>query len=132
MQDFTNVLFQRGWFGPTALMLPAPPCEEEVELPEGAYNEGPLDGPFTESMHAQWFAPMPVVNPAQMSGPVFCRPGFAPVPTGVPGQSKCVPFEPPSQMVGGPQGLRTVNSPVRQDWPSRTFPVRPYYGWQQV
>lgn len=61
-----------------------------------------------------------------LSAPVFCQPGHIPVPTGVPGQSKCVPYSPPSAMIGQPTGQVTVSTTVPPSYPTgRTFPVGP-------
>lgn len=112
------------------------------------------DGLLEASMHAQWFAPFPVLNafgpPVRrnpqafaylplsarygMEGrrrlgekPVFCHPGYVPVPTGVPGQSRCVFYSPPSAMVGQP-GVTTVSTTTPPSYPTgRTFPVGPSY-----
>jgi hypothetical protein len=133
MIDMMNVTFQRAWFG-GPFWMPAPP--PLPKRPSVARAEGPLDGPISESIHAQWFAQIPVVNPAQPGyqvknlgeAPVFCSPGYVPVPTGVPGKSNCVPFSPPSQMIG-PSGA--VGALVPPSYPmSRTFPVGPSWGWR--
>lgn len=114
MRDMWNVAFQRNWFGPFSLPDLFPPQDEE-EHAGVVYDVGPLDGLKTASMWAQQFAQFPVMNYAQarpaMGAPVFCRPGFRPVPTGVPGQSKCVPWSPPSNMIG-PQPAGTVGEMI--------------------
>lgn len=127
MRDMWNVAFQNSWFGPSVVpnVYVSPPAEELPSCRE-AYNDGPMDGPLEASMHAQWFSQMPVVNPAPScllgsrmgnEKPVFCRPGYVPVQTGVPGQSRCVPYSAPSGMITG----ETL----------RTFPVRPFFGFQE-
>lgn len=112
------------------------------------------DGLMEASMHAQWFGPVPLVNrfgpPAEedetvivycpqkvgndmsgrrrLSAPVFCRPGNIPVPTGVPGQSKCIPYSPPSGMIGNSTGQVTVSTTIPPSYPTgRTFPVGPQW-----
>jgi hypothetical protein len=143
MRDMMNVAFQNAWFGP--YMIPnvyAGSAPEE--LPAGpVYNSGPMDGLLEASMHAQWFAQIPLVNPYQatprMSGrtrklgaqPTFCPPGQVPVQTGVPGESKCIAWSAPSAMITG-EGPNTVSKTTPPHWPTaRTFPVRPFYGFEE-
>lgn len=143
MNDW-NSLFQNAWFGPFTIpnvyTKPPPPPPHPGEV----YNYGPMDGLIEASMHAQWFSQIPVVNAFQRrmgtSGagaemgekPVFCPPGYVPVQTGVPGQSKCIPWSAPSAMITG-SGPNTVSKTVPPSWPTaRTFPVRPFYGFQET
>jgi hypothetical protein len=66
----------------------------------------------------------------RLLGPVFCRPGFIPVQTGVPGQSRCVPYSAPSAMLG-PSGQTTVSTLIPPSYPqARTFPVGAGWGWR--
>jgi hypothetical protein len=125
-----NDLFQKAWFGPFVIPDAYPVLEVEERSPGYAYDDG-FGGPLEASLHAQWFG-----RPSGLSGsdlgqkPVFCRPGFTPVPTGVPGQSKCVFFSPPSTMLTG-AGPETVSKMTPPSWPTaRTFPVKPFYGFQ--
>lgn len=140
MRDMLNVAFQRGWFGPTAIpdVYTAPPPPEPPVGP--VYDLGPLDGLRTTSIWAQRMAQIPIRNYAQQpemgvsnmgQAPVFCKPGYVPVPTGVPGQSKCVPYSPPSSMLG-PQPRVTVNTQVPPSYTpgQRTFPVGPFFGFR--
>jgi len=144
MNGWLDVAFQRAWFGgPFSITKPLP--RRGSGGPPMARNEGPLDGPLSESIHAQWFAQKPLVHPAQQlqslgsprypltnlgEAPVFCPPGHVPVPTGFPGKSNCVPYSPPSQMIG-PSGA--VGALVPPTYPaSRTFPVKPFWGWKQT
>jgi|FLYN01.1.fsa_nt_gi hypothetical protein len=65
-----------------------------------------------------------------LEGPVFCPPGTIPQQTGVPGESRCIPYSAPSTMIG-PQPQGTVSTMVPPAWPTgRTFPVGPYWGWR--
>lgn len=141
MRDMMNVAFQNAWFGP--FVLPNVYSGEKPKPPHAGtvYNDGPLDGLIEASMHAQWFSQIPVMNRFQatprmagaekMGAPVFCKPGYMPVPTGTPGESKCVPYSPPSAMVGG-GGPGTVSQMIPPNWPtSRSFPVGPFYGFQE-
>lgn len=78
---------------------------------------------------------IPIVNYVQgsrMAGPVFCRPGHIPVPTSVPGQSKCVRYSAPSGMIG-PQPDPTVGMMIPPSYGpgQRTFPVGPFWGWKE-
>ncbi len=160
MRDMMNVAFQQAWFGPFSIpqIYPKPRCEEHAWpfAPEDAYvrpecaehvgevyDIGPLDGLKTTSMWAQSFAQIPIRNYAQNpmlvgsrrktmgEKPVFCYPGNVPVPTGIPGQSKCVPYSSPSTMIG-PQPSNTVSTTIPPSYPqARTFPVRPFYGWDR-
>lgn len=67
----------------------------------------------------------------RMSGPVFCLPGYMPVPTGVPGQSRCVFFSPPSAMIG-PSPQATVSTPGNVGFPqTRSYPVSAFWGWKK-
>ncbi len=143
-----NELIQRGWFWPYAgqpLVVPPRPRRRPYWHAGEVYDIGPLDGLRTTSMWAQRMAQIPLVNYAQqpvwlLAGrgqelgekPVFCEPGHIPVQTGVPGQSKCVPYSPPSAMIGGgPQ--TTVSTTVPPAYPTgRTFPVGPYWGWEEM
>lgn len=142
MREMMNVAFQNAWFGPFALPNPytTDPDDEEKLHPGVVYNLGPLDGLREASMHAQWFAQIPIINYAQarMAGPgrmtnekpVFCKPGYMPVPTDVPGQSKCVFFSPPSGMMTG-EGPGMVGNMAPPGYPAlRTFPVKPFYGFE--
>jgi hypothetical protein len=142
MRDMMNVAFQNAWFGPFVVPNVYVGNGPE-ELPAGpVYNDGPMDGLLEASMHAQWFAQVPVVNAfqANLSGrprphmgedPVFCPPGQVPVQTGVPGQSKCIEWSAPSAMITG-EGPNTVSKTTPPHWPTaRTFPVRPFYGFQE-
>lgn len=138
MRDMMNVAFQRSWFGPfsTPDLFPDEGKEEHAGV---VYDDGPLDGLRTTSMWAQRFAQWPIINYAQarpnMAGaklgqePVFCRPGFIPVPTGVPGQSKCVRWEAPSAMIG-PQPSLTVSSMTPPSYTKGqfTYPHMPRMG----
>lgn len=159
MNDWLNVFFQNAWFGPFSIPRIYPTDKEkcrkvigpmghpvyldpECDRPVGeVYDAGPLDGLKTTSMWAQRMAQIPIINYAQArpgmagreemgEGPVFCRPGFMPVPTGVPGQSKCVPWSPPSGMIG-PSPTLTVNSQVPPSYtPNQlTYPVTAFFGW---
>lgn len=66
----------------------------------------------------------------RLLGPVFCRPGFIPAPTGTPGQSRCVPYSAPSAMIG-PSKQITVSSLATSPYPQmRTFPVGAWWGWR--
>lgn len=161
MIDMLNVAFQQAWFGPFALPEIYPTDKEkcpkiigpmgmpvyqdpECYKPVGeVYDVGPFDGLKTTSMWAQRMAQIPIVNYAQarpgMAGreklgePVFCRPGFMPVPTGVPGQSKCVPWSAPSGMIG-PSPFQAVGSVVPPSYtPNQvTYPVTAFWGWEKV
>lgn len=138
MQDMWNVAFQNAWFGP--LVTPNVHSREIFEERGEVYDIGPLDGLKSTSMWAHRF-PQPVLrqNVPTMNGPkggsigekpVFCRPGYIPVQTGVPGQSDCVFFEAPSAMIGG-GGPNTVSKTTPPAWPTaRTFPVKAFYGFQ--
>lgn len=150
MRDMMNVAFQQAWFGPFALPDMAPKCRKIIgpmghpvyEDPEcyepvgEVYDAGPFDGLRTTSMWAQRMAQMPIVNYAQarvrMEGPglgqepVFCEPGYMPVPTGVPGQSKCVMWSPPSSMLGP-----TAQVPASYGPNQITYPVKAFYGWDK-
>lgn len=136
MREMINVAFQRGWFGPFAIPNVYYGAEEPKRPVGSVYDLGPMDGLRTTSMWAQRFAQIPVVSYAQNpflgnrnlgEDPVFCKPGHIPVPTGVPGQSKCVPYSPPSAMIG-PQAQQTVSTMVPPSYPQgRTFPVSPGY-----
>lgn len=136
MLDMWNASFQKGWFGPFMLpdLFPEPEEEEHAGV---VYDIGPLDGLRTTSMWAQQFAQFPVINYLQarplmagrnMGAPVFCKPGFRPVPTGVPGQSKCVPWSPPSNMIG-PQPAGTVGEMIPPSYtPGQfTYALRPSF-----
>lgn len=140
MRDMLNVAFQNAWFGPFTIpnLFPKP---EEEEHAGDVYDIGPFDGLRTSSMWAQQFAQIPIVNYAQarpnmgarnMGEPVFCKPGFRPVPTGVPGQSKCVAWSPPSNMIG-PQVTPTVGEMVPPSYtPNQfTYPVTAFFGWRK-
>lgn len=144
MNGWMDVTFQRAWFG-GPFMARTQPLRPVRSGPPVARNEGPFDGPLTESMHAQWFAQRPLVHPAQQlqtlegagypvtnlgAVPVFCPPGQVPAPTGFPGKSQCVPFSPPSGMIGPKGGVGELVPPTYPA--SRTFPVRPFWGWQQA
>lgn len=140
MRDMMNVAFQNSWFGP--FVIPNVYSGKKPKTPHAGpvYNDGPLDGLLEASMHAQWFSQIPVVNHFQMTPrmagkemgePVFCKPGYMPVPSGTPGQSKCVPYSPPSAMVGG-GGPRTVSELIPPNWPtSRTFPIGRSYDFYE-
>lgn len=156
MRDMMNVAFQNSWFGPFALPNSVPKCQKivgpmghpvyqdpECYEPAGeVYDDGPFDGLRTTSMWAQRFAQIPIVNYAQarpvMSGrqmgeTEFCPPGTMPVSSGVPGEpSKCVPWSPPSTMIG-PQPTLTVNSQVPPSYtPNQiTYPVKAFYGFDK-
>jgi hypothetical protein len=138
--DMLNVQIEKNWFGPHPIpnvYSGAPGPEPHVEQ---IYDWGPIDGLKTTSIWAQRMAQIPLVNyfsqqpPGQLpflgrarlgQPPVFCRPGNVPVPTGVPGQSKCVPFSTPSIMIG-PQPQWTVNTTVPPAYPTdKTFPIGP-------
>lgn len=125
-----NDIFQRSWFGPFSIQpMVAPPRHGRSRCDAGeVYDIGPLDGLRSTSIWAQRMAQMPLVNYAPQpvlvllaghrrmgAQPVFCEAGHIPVPTGVPGQSRCVPYSPPSGMIGPHRAVRT-------------FPVAPYYG----
>lgn len=124
-----NEIFQRGWFGTFAGQpMVAPPRPRRACDVGEVYDIGPFDGLRSTSIWAQHMAQMPLVNYAQQpvivllaghrkmgAQPVFCEAGHIPVPTGVPGQSRCVPYSPPSGMIGPHRAVRT-------------FPVGPYYG----
>jgi hypothetical protein len=150
MRDMMNVAFQNAWFGPFVLPNTVPKCQKiigpmghpvyqdpECEEHAGAvYDDGPFDGLRTTSMWAQRFAQMPIVNYAQarpnMAGPrmgqepVFCEPGFVPMPTGVPGQSRCVQWSPPSSMLGPGSQVPPSYGPNQL-----TYPVKAFYGWDK-
>lgn len=158
MMDMWNTLFQKAWFGPFSLPEIYPtdkrecrkiigpmghPVYADPECYEPAgpvYDIGPFDGLKTTSMWAQRFAQIPIVNYAQarpvmggsMGETTFCPPGTMPVPTGVPGQSKCVPWSPPSAMIS-PQPTGVVGSTVPGSaTPNQiTYPVRAFYGWDK-
>lgn len=152
MRDMMNVAFQNAWFGPFALPDAVPKCQKiigpmghpvyqdpECYEPAGAvYDMGPFDGLKTTSMWAQRMAQRPIVNyaqgrPAMMGEATLCPPGTMPVSSGVPGQpSKCVPWSPPSGMIG-PQPVLTVNSQVPPSYtPNQiTYPVKAFYGWDK-
>jgi len=140
MRDMWNVAFQNSWFGPFVIPNvytgnpPKPPHAGPV------YNDGPLDGPLEASMHAQWFAQIPVVNRYQaklrmeghrrMGEEPSCPAGQMLIKTPS-GELKCVKAHPASEMIGG-AGPNTVSKLVPPNWPtSRTFPVGPgFFGVQ--
>lgn len=124
MRDMLNVAFQNAWFGP--YMIPNVYVGNgPEELPAGpVYNDGPMDGLKEASMHAQWFAQIPVVSAyqARLAGGLV-----PPCPVGQMalndrGTVRCVKADPASAMIAA-QGV--VNSV-----PQRTFPVSPFYGFQ--
>jgi hypothetical protein len=141
MRDMMNVAFQDAWFGPFVIPNVYAGMGPE-QLPVGVvYEDGPMDGLREASMHAQWFSQIPVVNAFQArwtgyksmagDGPVFCPPGQVPAPTGVPGESKCIDWSAPSAMITG-MGPNTVSKTQPPNWPTkRTFPVSPFYGFQE-
>lgn len=159
MRDMMNVAFQQAWFGPFSIPMRTPPSCEKIVGPMGepvyqdprcfehagpVYDIGPLNGLMTTSMWAQQMAQIPIVNYAQArlrmqglgdNGPIrgLCPPGMMPVSSGVPGQpSKCVPWSPPSNMIG-PSPVLTVNSQVPDSYgPNQlTYPVKAFYGWDK-
>lgn len=140
MQEMINASFQRAWFGPFSIPRVQQGMNDFSKPAGQVYDMGPLDGLKTSSMWAQRMAQIPLRNYAQIGapapraevgGPVFCLPGHIPVPTGVPGQSKCVPYSAPSGMIG-PQATPTVSTQVPPAYPTgRSFEVGPYYGWRK-
>jgi len=147
MRDMINVAFQQAWFGPFAVPDLVPRCQKIVgpmghpvyqdpacdEHAGAVYDSGHFDGLMTTSMWAQQMAQIPIVNYAQARpnmgqtpAPVFCEPGYMPVPTGVPGQSKCVQWSPPSAMVGP-----TTQAPASYTPNQITYPVTAFYGWDK-
>lgn len=143
MRDMVNVAFQQAWFGPFSIPMRTPPSCEKIVGPMGhpvyqdpeceehagaVYDSGPFDGLMTTSMWAQQMAQIPIVNYAQarpaMGEATFCPPGFMPVPTGVPGQSKCVQWSPPSGMLGPGSQVPPSYTPNQI-----TYPVTAFYGW---
>jgi hypothetical protein len=159
MRDMMNVAFQQAWFGPFSIPMRTPPSCEKIVGPMGepvyqdprcfehagpVYDIGPLNGLMTTSMWAQQMAQIPIVNYAQArlrmqglgdNGPIrgLCPPGTMPVSSGVPGKpSKCVPWSPPSNMIG-PSPVLTVNSQVPDSYgPNQlTYPVKAFYGWDK-
>jgi len=153
MRDMINVAFQHSWFGPFGIPMRTPPSCEKVIGPMGhpvyqdpkciehagaVYDEGPLDGLMTTSMWAQRMAQIPVVNYAQAqprmgdSTDGLCPPGMMPVSAGPGKPSKCVPWSPPSNMIG-PSPVLTVNSQVPPSYtPNQiTYPVKAFYGWEK-
>lgn len=138
MQEMWNVAMQRGWFGPFSIPPIYPPYFGEEEEHAGeVYDIGPFDGLRTASMWAQRFAQIPIVNYAQArpafmgAAPVFCEPGFVPVPTGIPGKSRCVRWSPPSTMIG-PQPRGGVGQVIPPSYTPQqfTYPVKAFWGWE--
>jgi hypothetical protein len=136
MKDMWNVAFQNAWFGP--FVIPNVYTSPFPEIHAGpVYNDGPLDGPLEASMHAQWFAQIPVVNAfqarlrsmgASQMEPV-CPVGQMLVKTPQ-GELKCIAVQPASAMIGG-EGPGTVSKTTPPNWPTtRTFPVKPFYGFE--
>lgn len=151
MRDMMNVAFQQAWFGPFSVPMRTPPDCKKIVGPMGhpvyqdpecyepagnVYDIGPFDGLRSSSMWAQSFSQIPIVNYAQarpvMAGPelgldpVFCGPGEIPIPTGVPGQSRCVKWSAPSAMIGP-----TTQVPGSYTQNQITYPVKAFYGWDK-
>lgn len=126
MRDMINVAFQNAWFGP--YMIPNVYVGDgPEELPAGpVYNYGPMDGLKEASMHAQWFAQIPVVSAfqARLAGRQLsqgCPVGY--VALNDRGNVMCVPAQMASAMLtGAPVVIAT----------KRTFPVSPFYGFQGI
>lgn len=147
MRDMINVAFQNAWFGPFSIPMRTPPSCEKIIGPMGhpvyqdpacdehagpVYDVGPFDGLRTTSMWAQRMAQIPIINyaqarPAMMGEVKFCPPGTMPVPSKVPGEpSVCVPWSPPSGMLGPGSQVPPSYTPNQI-----TYPVTAFYGWDK-
>jgi hypothetical protein len=149
MRDMINVAFQNAWFGPFSIPMRTPPNCNKIVGPMGhpvyqdpacdehagaVYDSGPFDGLRTTSMWAQQMAQIPIINYAQARPRIsglgetkFCPPGTMPVPSSVPGQpSICVPWSPPSGMLGPGSQVPPSYGPNQI-----TYPVTAFYGWDK-